>query len=56
MHLNNGGVEKVPEFNDPLSWNSKKLEKVPNLKNEGEVGKLQKHPSSTAPALNNGKY
>ena len=56
VHLNSGGVEKVPEFNDPLCWNSKKLEKVPNLINEGEVGKLQKYPSSTVPALSNGKY
>ena len=56
MYWSGGGVEKAPEFNDPLSWNSKKLERVPNLVNEGEVGKLKEHPSSTATASNNGKY
>ena len=47
------GIEKVPEFNDPLRWKRKKLEKVPNLINEGEVGKLQNIRPPQLPAPNN---
>ena len=44
--IRTAGDKKVPEFNDPLSWNSKELKKVPNLINEGEVGKRQELPAS----------